>query len=292
MRFRNMASLKRKTFLLLSLFVVAIGCGTEESTEVAEEIPRAPVAAPVSPGPITIKELREKLGANDNAQFRKAGGEIVEVSLFQSGVTDIEPLAGLPLKVLDLGGLPVKSLEPLEGMPLERLVLEETEVADLTPLKGMPLTLLYLQNTNVTDLSPLEGMPLTQLNLMGTSVKDYSVVLKMPLETLWLPKTDVRDLSPFSSLRLVSLDIQETPVEDLSPLAKMNSLQRLNIAGSEVTDLTPLAGLSLERLIFTPDKITKGLDALREMNSLTQLGEDFSRLRPPAQFWADYPQDQ
>ncbi len=88
---------------------------------------------------------------------------------------------------------------------------------------------------------------------------------------------------------ITSLDVQETPVSDLSPLKELRSLERLNIAGSNVTDLRPLAGLRLTRLIFTPSRITAGLDVVRNMNTLTQLDTAFEPdVRPawsPEEFW-------
>jgi hypothetical protein len=82
--------------------------------------------------------------------------------------------------------------------------------------------------------------------------------------------------------------VEGTPVSDLTPLAGMTSLRRLNIARTGITDLTPLGGLQLERLIFTPSKIERGLEAVRGMTSLTALGtrfEDASDTLPPDQFW-------
>ena len=70
----------------------------------------------------------------------------------------------------------------------------------------------------------------------------------------------------------------------------MTSLQRLNIAGTAVTDLTPLAGLPLTRLILTPSRITTGLEVVRRMQTLTELDVTFrepSRLSP-ADFWRRY----
>ena len=79
---------------------------------------------------------------------------------------------------------------------------------------------------------------------------------------------------------------------DLTPISEMKSLQRLNIARSAVTDVTPLKDLKLERIIFTPEKITKGLDVLRKMDSLTAMHTHFAppneRFLTPAEFWEAY----
>ena len=70
----------------------------------------------------------------------------------------------------------------------------------------------------------------------------------------------------------------------------MVTLQRLHIGETPVSDLTPLKGLMLTRLIFTPSKITKGLDVARNMKTLTEIGATLETKMAPAQFWALYDQ--
>ncbi|RMG40205.1 MAG: leucine-rich repeat domain-containing protein [Planctomycetota bacterium] len=285
-------------FVLSALPIVSSGCGDTASAPPVGDSPPPVSVAPAraaDPRHMTVSELRERLkaanpGFTGQLDARRVAGEIRSLDLYQSGVTDITPLKGLPLRALDLTGLPVEDLSPLEGMPLRVLILEGTRVRNLTPLKGMALEVLKLQSTPVTDLSPIYGMPLRELNLMNLPVEDVGFVKDMPLETLWLVGTRVKDLSPLRGKRLVSLDIQDTPVADLSPLRGMTSLKRLNIAGSAVTDLTPLEGLALERLIFTPERIEKGLPIVRNMPSLNRMGigRSFETVMPPAQFWAEY----
>lgn len=296
-------SLRFSWLVLLAGSIFLMGCGSHQSAEpsdaAAEESdnldePPIPVA-PALPnaGEMTVAELRAQLRAKNpgftgEADILKAGGEIRRVSLFRSGVTDISPLEGLPLRELDLGGVPVHDIGLLKGMPLNTLILEETNVDDISVLKGMPLKILHLQHTAISDIGVLQGMELRELNLFGTQVRDISVVRDMPLDTLWLQATPVSDISPLEGKYLVSLDIQDTPVRDLSVVGTMISLKRLNIAGSQATDLTPLAGLQLDRLIFTPDRIETGLEVARNMSSLKEIGLRFENMMPPAQFWARY----
>jgi internalin A len=177
-------------------------------------------------------------------------------------------------------------------MPLESLYVEETKVIDISALEGMPLRELYLIDTQVSDISPLKDMPLVHLNLIGTKVTDLSVIETLSLKILWLRKTPVEDLSPLAGSTLPSLDIQDTPVSDISFAEEMPALVRLNMAGTKVTDLTPLKGCALTRLIFTPENITKGIEVIREMESLTQLDTSFDGDNPTAmsadEFWAKF----
>ena len=210
--------------------------------------------------------------------------------LSRGGVEDLSPLQGIPFGALDLKGLPIGDLVPLRGMPLTLLGLEDTRVCDLSPLAGMKIEKLYLNNTAVSDLKPLAGMPLKEVMLVGTQVKDLRPLRRTPIQQLWLNATAVADISPLADCPLVSLTLDGTSVSDLRPLSKMVSLQRLHIGGTKVTDLTPLKGLKLTRLIFTPKNITAGLETIRNMKTVTELGTSLESRMPPKQFWQLYDQ--
>ena len=197
----------------------------------------------------------------------------------------------MKLKSLDLFQTKVSDLSPLKGMPLVELMADETAVSDISPLAGMPLKTLWLNATAVKDISPLKGMPIEKLNLFGTKVTDISVIESLPLNTLWLRDVPVKDFRPLKGLYLDSLDVQGTAFgDDDLALIKAMPVLRLNIAGTQVTDLTALQNLNLTRLIFTPDRIKAGLDVVRSMNSLRELDVTFrepNRLKP-AEFWSQH----
>src|SRR5690606_29093373 len=73
-------------------------------------------AAAEDPPRLTVSELKQRLKIGSSAQFKRAGNHFVEAILTDSGVTDLTPLQGQPLKVLDLGRTPVSDLSPLVGM--------------------------------------------------------------------------------------------------------------------------------------------------------------------------------
>jgi hypothetical protein len=224
---------------------------------------------------------------NGTAQFQIRQGRVLALQLTGTGVSDLSPLKEMGIMVLDLRGLPVTDLGPLEGLQLRELYLEDTGITDLEPLRGMPLVRLYLSNTALKDLAPLQGTPLKTLNLFGTPVKDLIPLKGMPLQYLWLNGTPVSDISPLTKCPLVSLTLHQTRVEDLSPLAGSN-LQRLHMGETPATDLTPLRGLSLTRLIFTPGRITKGIDIIRKMPSIREIGPTLKNKMNPDKFWGLY----
>ncbi|MBX3447971.1 MAG: hypothetical protein KF777_00340 [Planctomycetaceae bacterium] len=258
------------------------------------EPPAAPSAAPLpKSGDEISAELQQAMEAanpgydSSNGQFLVREGVVTAAEFTDPSVTSLAPLAGLKLEYLGLRGCPVNDLAPLRGMPIQELYLEGTKVTDLSALAGMPLRTLWLNESPVADLGPIAESGISYLNLLGTKVENLTPLAKLPLDSLWLNDTPVSDISPLRSLKLVSLTLHRSAVEDLSPLAAMGTLQRLHIAETPVQDLTPLANLRLQRLIFSPEKITAGLDAIRKMPSLTELDIEFREPQrwSPDEFW-------
>ena len=84
-----------------------------------------------------------------------------------------------------------------------------------------------------------------------------------------------------SGMPLTVLICHVTRVADLSPLKGM-PLEELYCDQTLITDLSPLAGMKLKKLSFTPNPELKGLQAIRQMNSLVEIGtaqgqNDFQR---------------
>ena len=46
--------------------------------------------------------------------------------------------------------------------------------------------------------------------------------------------------------------------------------------------------MRLKRLIFTPRKITKGIEHARNMKSIEEIGTQFENRGPPSPFWKLY----
>lgn len=327
---------------LLCLMTLITGCNSEQSeTESAREAAFESIQPSVDSQEVaevdrvlSADEMREALGANETARFEKTGRKFVMALLTNSGAKTLEPLAGQPLKVLDISQTHITDLSPLKGMSLDNLGLAETKVSDLSPLEGMslkhidgtrsqvedisvlagmrelthayfegakvkdisplqnsPLQVLWLNGCPIEDLSPLNNKQLEQLNLCDTPLQNLDTVKTMQLGTLWMRNTAVKELGPIANHGLVSLDVQGSAVDNLDALASMTSLKRLNIAETEVTDLSPLAGLELERIIFTPGKITAGMEAIRNMSSLRAIDTSFEgndRPMSPPEFWERY----
>lgn len=223
------------------------------------------------------------------------GLPLVKLDLHGCHVSDIRVLEGMALVVLDLSNTGISDIRVLKGMPLAMVYLENTRVKDISALAGAPLSELYLSQTPVADISPLKGSPLVTLNLVDTQVEDLRPLAGGRLQSVWLNNTPVKDCAPLASNPVVSVTLADTKVSDIRPFKGHPTLQRLHIAGSEVTDLTPLQWMDgLTRLIFTPGRIKMGLPQARKMRSIRQIGTSFGRpgepeeMYPPEVFWAMY----
>ena len=265
-----------------SIETVEVGATSETSGVEVEESPKE------------VRELLEELlkrknpGYKGGAQFEMDQGLPVGISLAGLDVEDISMLEGLPLFGLDLSGTRVSDISVLKGMPLRMLALEQTRVEDLSPLNGSQIQQLYLNKTRVRNLEGLRGLPIKELYLPETRVTDLSPLAGMPVEGLWLNDTDVEDITPLGTMPLVTLTLRGTRVKDLTPLAKASRLQRIHIAETRVEDLTPIAGLQLTRLLFTPSRIKEGLELIRLMPTLKEMGDSFDSRMHPIQFWEKY----
>ncbi|MBE7496560.1 MAG: protein kinase [Verrucomicrobiaceae bacterium] len=164
-------------------------------------------------------------------------------------VTDLTPLVGAPLAVLNLDdSTELTDLSPLAGLALIELSLSGTGVADLTPLRDMhTLEMLDASNTQVADLGPLSALRLKRLSVMASPVTGLIPLQKMPLEQLNLRGTRVSDLSPLVGTPITTLWVDQTPVRDFSPLAQM-PLEKCYLSNTEIADLTVLRGRPLKEL--------------------------------------------
>jgi hypothetical protein len=86
---------------------------------------------------------------------------------------------------------------------------------------------------------------------------------------------------------LAELSCNHTQVSDLSPLVGM-PLTKLDCDASLVSDLTLVQQTKLTVLNFTPRNITRGLEALRQMNGLTTLGTVYTEKHSAEEFWKKY----
>ena len=98
-----------------------------------------------------------------------------------SALTDISPLSGWQhLETLSLDGNEVTELAPLAKLPLRSLSLDHTKVADLSALASIgTLTHLTLWGAVVPSLEPLTGLPLVSLRIAPAGLPDLEPLARI-----------------------------------------------------------------------------------------------------------------
>lgn len=218
-------------------------------------------------------------------------GNVVELLIFTENVADLSPLRALSelrrLSCLEKQNTGRRlNLSPLNGMKIRALGTVNV-ILDLSTVKGLPLSELASIN-GIRDVTPLAGMPLQKLMLSGNwNLTSLEPLKGMQLTSFIFDNCQVSDLSPLSEMPLKVLMCHVTQVADLSPLKEM-PLEELACDRTLVTDLSPLAGMKLKKLSFTPNSELKGVEGIRQMDSLTEIGTSYDKLLPRDEFWRRY----
>jgi hypothetical protein len=105
------------------------------------------------------------------------------------------------------------------------------------------------------------------LEMSGCKVSTLEPLRGMPLTAIACADNDIKDLAPLKGMKLLQLVCDNNPITDLSPISGM-PIWKLGIKETKVVDLTPLEDMKLQDFVFSPDKITKGIDIVRNMKTI------------------------
>ena len=224
-------------------------------------------------------------------KFRRHSTGTYTLDIRDQPLRDLSILKGMPIIELDLHRCPFADLTPLHDLKLEKLSITSDAVADLSPLRGMSIDRLYLNNcSKLTDVSPLTELPLRELYLDGCQkLTDVAALAKIPtLEKVTVPvqARNVDALRKLPQLKRLGFQlfngVPDSSVDDfweaydladrlvksgITPQALRrldNGRWDLDLSGTNVTDLTPLQGLPIERLGLFKTNVAD-LSALRGM---------------------------
>ncbi len=174
-------------------------------------------------------------------------GSSLKVTANGLGLTDLTPLALLPLAALEISRNAVTDLAPIANPALDSLFADDNGITDLRSLRGLPVRTLILDRNQISDLAPLAGMPLNRLELERCPVSDLAPLAGCPLNRLVIDRTNVRDLTSLAGAPLTSLSMRHTLISDLAPL-RDSPLGILNLEGCLIQDLSPLVSRPLHSL--------------------------------------------
>ena len=283
-----------------------------------------------------ISDIRPLMGLKKLRRLHLSNNQIEDVSplagltelwqlwLERNPIRDLTPLSGLNLTDLNISNNPIKvsDISPLAALKeLQTLDLLNSGVSDIQPLSGLTeLRTLLLKGNPIEDLMPLSGLNLTNLK--------YDVIRQTTGQTdfaeAWMPdpalRTAVRGeigllpdvpltkermrsvgyidiagkgISDLTGLEFATdlreLDLRDNPITDLRPLANLTMLERLYLSdilpSTPTLDLRPLANLiNLEELTLENSKVSdiSPLARLKKLQILDLSHNDISDLRPLA----------
>ncbi len=235
------------------------------------------------------------------------------LSLTKTPLRSLEGIENcLKLKHVDLSESPIEDITPLKRLnQISFLNLANTAVFDSGPIRGLTeLTDLDLSNTNVANLESLAKLTkLQRLALSGTPItseqlRNVPVLIDLKTreenektrvenekrasehaERLEAERAKVQEQSTLPDLSLVfgpgtsisemtHLDLSKTEIETIDALSKQNNLTNLNLADTQVTDISPLDALPFSELDLSNTKVSdlsrlmlRGIDTLNLRNT-------------------------
>ena len=155
--------------------------------------------------------------------------------LERGNITSLEEISLLSnLKKLEVVMQQITDLAPLAGLPLTELNLAGNRVTDLSALSQVEnLTKLNIDYNPVTDLSPLSDLYyLEDLNASDTLVEDVAPLKELCyLRFLYINNAKISDISPLEGIDFVNLYLKNNHINDISPLTAEN----LHVEGNPAT---------------------------------------------------------
>lgn len=189
---------------------------------------------------------------------------LATLNLTGSVVANLSPLSDLPaLRELTIDQRMVPGIATIAGSHLTTLHITHTDgdavPIDLTPLSGLQnLSVLDITPAGTINLAPLRKLSgLTRLTITGTSVSfrdfNYTIHLQDPaaisdlhnLKMLGLAWIDVQNTDFLHGLdRLEEIYINQTrSLTDIGALGTLKSLRSVQLAATNVADVSPLLDL-------------------------------------------------
>jgi len=186
------------------------------------------------------------------------------IEIPECDISDLAPLAGLPITVLYCQNNRIKSLEPLRGMKLEILNCSDNPITSLEPLRGMPLRTFDCENCRFDNLDSLRDLPLVHFNCGGCQkIESLEPLTGAPLDFLSCWGNRITSLAPLNGMKLTGLFCGGNLLESLEPLGSM-PIKMVHCCGNNIKTLAPLADCKLSWLHCASNQI-ESLEPLRGM---------------------------
>ena len=191
---------------------------------------------------VELKQL-DSVKYNNHCYRLDDDGQVVALSLCDSGIKDVTPLTPLmKLTNLSLDGNQISDVSPLSVLQrLTRLDLDNNQISNLAPLAALErLTELYVSNNQISNILPIAVLKgLTRLDLKNNQIEDLvPLTTLISLYNLYLSNNQISKIAPLSNLkRLTKLRLNSNQIIDVAPLANLKSLRLLDLRNNYISGL-------------------------------------------------------
>ncbi len=158
---------------------------------------------------------------------------LTDLAAYASNISNLSGLeAATNLDYLALGQNSISDLSPLAGLPLRGLVLPDCMVTDISPVSNLThIEELNLRSNPISDISPLGAITtLHSLDLSHCQIIDISVLSQL--------------------VNLKYLQLNHNKIRDVTALAHLTSLYKLEIDHNFITNHSPLDSLTLDIFVY------------------------------------------
>jgi len=187
--------------------------------------------------------------------FCSLGGELSDISL----------LAQIPtLEAVDLSWNLVTDLKPLAGLPLTELYLQGNPIEDYSPIKDLYPKLLgrnfeYIEITQPDNPDAVITFPDSVMEMKVRKAMNFpegditagqaAKITKLDIQNEWQPQipreTQVQNLQGIEYfINLRELNASFNGISDIGALSGLKQLRDINLGGNPVGDISALAGLT------------------------------------------------
>ena len=206
---------------------------------------------------------------------------LTELNLSKNYITDLssvhfDALTNAQIKILNLERNSISDISLLQNLGnLHELNLNYNKVVDLSPLENLEfLVELGLRENEIIDIQPLSS--LYQLEYLNIHTNP-NISSALPLEDLTNLQTlimeNVRladDIDLLANMEHLSrLNIANSQVTDISPLGRLPRLTELNLRENQITDVSPLSGH--KHLTYLNLHSNFGIESVLPLQNLTNL---------------------
>lgn len=148
----------------------------------AQSVARLPAEQQLEQVIARLKEMNP--GFDGPVESRLANGVVSELRFSTEAVSDLGPLRALTgvvkLECATVQGKrgKVTDLRPIAHLPLVSLSISRNPITDLTPLQKLPLQYLEMRGMQPADLTPLQKLPLTEISMPPPQVRRHVELLR------------------------------------------------------------------------------------------------------------------